>query len=352
MQKYSFLSVFLNINSKNEKMTLVTGATGLVGGNLLWYLLQDNERVLAIRRTSSSLKPLRTIFCFYTSEPDKYLERIDWIVADVLDENSLWNAMINVSVVYHCAAVVSLSGVSGSLTETNVTGTRNVVKVALESGVKKLCFVSSIAACGKSKTGQLIDENTIWEDHPHKSDYNRSKFYSEQEVWKGIEKGLNAIIVNPGVILGISGSNTGSAQLFSQVKKGLKFYTNGGSGYVDVQDVVQSMIELMKSDIKNERFILVAENCSNKEVLSWIADGYGKLRPKIGIGKNLLLSIGYLSEKIGKIFHFTPLIDRGTARSAVQREYYSNEKIKKAIGFEFEKVEKSILQICSFDKCF
>ncbi len=259
-------------------------------------------------------------------------------------------AMKNVTVLYHCAAGVSLGGKSGSLTETNVTGTRNIVKVALEAGVEKLCFVSSIAACGNDNSGKLIDENMIWEDHPHKSDYNRSKHYSELEVWKGIEKGLNAVIVNPGVILGVSGTNTGSSQLFSQVKKGLKFYTGGGSGYVDVQDVVRAMILLTGSDVKNERFILVAENCTNKEILSWIADGFGKSRPKIKVGKTVLFTVGYLSEKAGKLFHFTPLIDRGTARSVMHREYYSNEKIKKAIGFEFKKAEDSIHEICRFDK--
>jgi len=329
-------------------MILVTGATGLVGGNLLWYLLQENERVTAIRRSTSNLTPLRTIFSFYTPDPDKYLARIDWGIADVLDADSLEKAMNGVTVVYHCAAVVSLGNNASLLLDTNVIGTKNVVNSALQNGVKKLCFVSSIAACGREKGDKMIAENSAWEENPNCSLYTRSKYYSEQEVWKGIKKGLNVVIVNPGVILGVSGSNSGSSQLFSQVRKGLIFYTNGGSGYVDVKDVVITMIELMKSDISGERFILVGENCSNKDILSWMADGFGKRRPFIGIGKQLLLLIGAVSEYLGLLFHFQPLIDKVTARSATNREYYSNEKIKKAIGFQFTNVEECIANVCEF----
>jgi nucleoside-diphosphate-sugar epimerase len=329
-------------------MILVTGATGLVGGNLLWYLLQENDRVTAIRRTTSSLGPLRTIFSFYTPNPDESLARIDWKFADVMDEKSLLEAIAGVTIIYHCAAVVSLGNNADILLDTNVTGTRNIVNAALKTGVKKLCFVSSIAACGRALGHEKIDENSIWEDSQNRSAYARSKYYSEQEVWKGIEKGLNAVIVNPGVILGVSGTNTGSSQLFSQVQKGLLFYTNGGSGYVDVQDVVKIMIRLTNSEITNERFVIVAENCSNKNVLSWMADGFGKRRPFININKQVLWTVGFLSEMIAAVFKFKPLIDRRTAKTAINRSYYSNKKIIGAIGYKFNAVEKCIHEVCSF----
>ena len=329
-------------------MILVTGATGLVGGNLLWHLLQENDRVAAIRRITSNLVPLRTIFSFYTPNPDEFLDRIDWKIGDVLDESSLLEALIDVTIIYHCAAVVSLGNNADNLLDTNVTGTRNIVNAALKAGVKKLCFVSSIAACGRAHGDEKVDENSVWEESEHRSAYARSKYYSEQEVWKGIEKGLNAVIVNPGVILGVSGTTSGSSQLFAQVQKGLMFYTNGGSGYVDVQDVVRAMILLTNSEISGERFILSGENCSNKDVLSWMADGFGKRRPFILIGKRILWTVGILSELLGKMFHFKPLIDRGTARSATNREYYSNRKIEEAIGFQFTPIENSIKEICRF----
>ena len=322
----------------------------MVGGHLLWHLLQKNERVSAIRRSTSNLVPLRTIFSFYTNNPDDYLIRIDWIIADVLDFESIMEAMEAVEIVYHCAAVVSLGNSENILLDTNVSGTRNVVRAAIENGIKKLCFVSSIAACGKTEHAVVIDENGVWTDSKDQSLYSKSKYYSEQEVWKGIQKGLNAVIVNPGVILGVSGQNTGSSQLFFQTQKGLIFYSNGGSGYVDVQDVARAMIQLAESEISGERFILVAENCSNKDILSWMADGFGKVRPFICIGKKLMLTIGYLSEIVGKIFNFSPLIDVGTAKSAVNRAFYSSRKIELALQFEFRPIEKCICEVCEFQK--
>ncbi len=331
-------------------MILVTGATGLVGGNLLWFLLQENERVVAIRRPTSNLEPLRTIFSFYTNNPDSFLNKIDWKIADVLDFESINQAMSDISVVYHCAAVVSLGKNDKNILDTNVEGTKNVVLAALKNNIKKFCFVSSIAACGKNLDNDLIDENAKWIESPNISAYSRSKYDSEQEVWKGINMGLNALIVNPGVILGVSGSNSGSSKLFDQVRKGLIFYTNGGSGYVDVQDVAKAMILLTKSEISGERFILVAENCSNKQILNWMADGFGKRRPFIPIGKNLIQIVGFLSEICGKIFRFSPLIDKGTAKSATSRGFYTSQKIKMVLGFEFNSIENCIKEVCTFQK--
>lgn len=331
-------------------MILVTGATGMVGGNLMWHLLQENERVSAIRRVSSNLKPLHSIFSFYTTHPDDYLSRIDWITANVLDETSMQNALHNIKSVYHCAAMVSFGQNADTMMETNIIGTKNIVQAALDNHVENFCFVSSIAACGKTIGKELIDEDTDWKEDGKKSPYSLSKYYSEQEVWKGIRAGLNAVIVNPGVILGVSGTNSGSAQLFTQVRKGLLFYTNGGSGYVDVRDVVKAMMGLMTQKIYGERFIFVSENCSNKEVLSWMADGYGKRRPYICVGKSMLWLVGIISEILGQIFHFQPLIDSSTARTATNRTYYSSQKIINALGFRFISVKMCVQDVCEFTK--
>jgi dihydroflavonol-4-reductase len=348
MQKYCFLSVFLDFKSKNEKMILVTGATGLVGGNLLWHLLQDNDRVVATRRRTSNLDTLREIFSFYTSTPEVFLKRIIWRIADVLDENSITEAMTDISIVYHCAAVVSLENNEDILMDTNVTGTRNIVRVALEKNIQKLCFVSSIAACGRSESAGPVDEDSTWSELSHHSLYSLSKYYSELEVWKGIKEGLNAVIVNPGVILGVSGTNAGSSELFSRVKKGLMFYTKGGSGYVDVQDVVHAMILLTQNDLSGERYILVSENCSNRDILNWMADGLGKRRPMICISKTVLLKIAGFFDFIGKIFHFHPVLNRETVFTICNREYYSTKKIKEEIGIDFIPMIQSIHAITRF----
>lgn len=329
-------------------MILISGATGLVGGHLIWHLLQKYPKIAAIKRSTSNLEPLRTIFRFYNTDPEELLNRIEWRIADVLNASSLLEAMQDVDIMYHCAAVVSLGSDSNVLTDTNVRGTQNVVEACLSAKIEKLCFVSSIAACGKYKNGEPADENAQWIDDAARSAYSRSKYFSEQEVWKGISAGLNAVIVNPGVILGISGMNTGSSQLFYQMQKGLMFYTMGGTGYVDVQDVVKAMILLTESKISGERFVLVGENASNRDILWQMADGFKKKRPFINIRKPILLFAGGIMELFGKIFKFKPLIDRGTARSATNREYYSSAKIEQAINFKFTKMSETILGVCSF----
>lgn len=331
-------------------MIVVTGATGLVGGHLVWHLLQKHEQVVAIKRNTSNLQPLRTIFSFYTTNPESYLQRISWKTADVLQPETLANAFEGIKTVYHCAAVVSLGNGNTNLIETNVRGTANVVNAALKAGVEKLCFVSSIAACGHTPHGEPIDEETELRDPESRSAYSQSKYLSEQEVWKGIQAGLKAVIVNPGVILGVSGTSNGSSALFAQVKKGLPFYTNGGSGYIDVQDVVQIMIRLTESKVANERFVLISENCSNKEILSWMAEGYGKAKPAIGIGRPVLWVAGCILETAGRVFGFSPVLDRGMALSATNRSWYSSQKVTELLHYTFKPVKNCIEEVCRFEQ--
>ena len=327
-------------------MILVTGATGLVGGHLLWHLLQIHNKVVAIRRKTSSIDALKAIFSFYGSDVEALLQKIEWREADVLDLDSLSLAFQDIDIVYHCAAVVSLSSGSETMTDTNVSGTKNIVELALQNNITKLCYVSSIAACGQSVDNNFIDENTNWKNTDNRNAYSRSKYYAELEVWKGIEKGLNAVIVNPGVILGVSGSQTGSSQIFFQVKKGLAFYTSGGTGYVDVRDVVRLMILLLTSEISGERFIVVSENCNNKKILSWMADGFGKKRPQILISKRPMMLIGSISEFAGQVFRFKPLIDKSMARSVSHLEKFSNEKVKIEFSFDFIPIKTCIAEVC------
>ena len=330
-------------------MILVTGATGFLGGHLLWHLLQKNENVVAICRKSSNMNGLETILSFYSSEPKALLSRVEWRFADLNDLSTIENALEGIHIVYHCGAVVSLGGIDTAILETNVIGTRNLVNVVLKSGIELFCFVSSIAACGMNSDADFVDEMSPWKDKKNLSLYAKSKYYSEQEVWKGVQKGLKAVIVNPGVILGPFGTNSGSALLFNHVRKGLNFYTNGGSGYVDVRDVVKVMVQLVEKQLYGERYILVGENCSNKEVLYWIADAYAKSRPYIPISFGLLYVIALIAEILAKIFPFQPLVDRGTARSACNRSYFSNQKISKALDYRFIPIKQCVQDVCAFD---
>ncbi len=329
-------------------MILVTGATGLVGGHLIWHLLQENEKVVAIKRNKSNLSSLKCIFRYYTEKPECFLEKIEWRTADISDKDSLNRAMENITEVYHCAAIVSLASNPENIEEINVQGTKNVVDIALAMNIRKLCFVSSIAACGSNTDCIPVNEDSVWEDNADKSPYSRSKFYSEQVVWEAIKNGLNAVIVNPGVILGYSGTSSGSSLLFEIVRKGLPFYIDGGSGYVSVEDVVKAMILLMKSKVGSERYILVENNYSNKEILGCIAVGFNKKAPVIKIGGGIIKVAGAIIEFIWNLFGYTPPFDRRMAQSATKREFFSSEKIKNEFGFEFVPLKNSIEKTCKF----
>lgn len=328
-------------------MILVTGATGLVGGHLLWHLLQTNEKVVAIKRKTSNLNPLKLIFGFYTESPDAFLNRIEWRIADVNDAVSLLSAFEDIDFVFHCAAVVSLGNGSDEILQTNIQGTKSLLDICIDKKIKKLCYVSSTAACGNLPEG-FVDESTPWIESEGKSMYAKSKYYSELEVWKAIKRGLNAVMVNPGVILGFSGTESGSSLMFAKMKKGFLFYTESGTGYVDVRDVVTAMIKLMESDVTAERFLLIGENNSNREIQTMITKGFGKISPFIKIGKPFMLFVGFTMEILGKIFKFSPIIDRSLARTAFNRTYYSNKKIIDKLGINFITSSESIKDVCDY----
>lgn len=328
-------------------MKLVTGATGLVGGHLLWHLLRNTtEKVIALRRTSSKLDGLKSIFRFYTPHPEEVLQRIEWRWADVHEVESLETAFEGVRFVYHCAAVVTLSESNETLMKTNMEGTQNILDVCVRKNIQKLCFVSSIASCATD--APMVDESTPWNDATYKNAYALSKYHSEQAVFKAAEQGLKVVIVNPGVILGPTLSRSGSSLIFHKMRHGLLFYTSGGSGYVDVRDVVNIMQKLMESDVSGERFILVSENNSTREIITWIAHNFKKPAPLFKVGRRTLLCMGSILEFLGALFRFKPLMNRSMARTATKRTYYSAQKITNLLQYSFIPIEQTIRETCRF----
>ncbi|MBP6424881.1 MAG: NAD-dependent epimerase/dehydratase family protein, partial [Flavobacterium sp.] len=202
-------------------MILVTGGTGLVGAHLLLHLVEQGENVRALCRTKSSIEKTKNLFFLY-HKPHLF-EKIEWIEADILDIPSLEIAFQNIEFVYHCAALISFDPKEEeSIRKTNIEGTANIVNFCLAFGIKKMLFVSSIAALeDPNATETTISETTEWNPEKPHSDYAISKYGAEMEIWRGQQEGLNVIIVNPGVILGPGFPEQGSGALFSAVAKGL-----------------------------------------------------------------------------------------------------------------------------------
>ena len=165
----------------------------------------------------------------------------------------------------------------------NVEGTVNIVNVAIGEGIEKLSYISSIAALGRNTTTDIVDEDCKFKISDKEGNYALSKYYSEIEVWRGSQEGLDVVILNPSVILGPGNWTKGSSQIFQKIYDGLKYYTSGSTGYVDVTDVAECAIILLQSDIKNERFIINGENLKYRELFDMIAEGFNKKKATVKV---------------------------------------------------------------------
>ncbi len=320
-------------------MILVTGATGFLGSELVKQLIASGQQVRALKRETSAIPA----FLLH--------KHIDWINCDVLDLSLLEQGFKGVDYVYHCAAKISFNPADKEqLMKVNVEGTANVVNLCQEFGIKKLVHVSSVAAVGESKNGSLITEKDFWEFHNRQSFYALSKYQSEMEVWRAIAEGLNAVIINPSVILGKRAGMEGSGRIFETVKNGLRFYTSGSCGFVSVDDVVGIMISLMQSDITAQRFIVSSDNLTYKTLLTEIAIEMG-LRPPTIEAKPWMLSLAWRSLRVASIFTGeNASMTRNTARSSFLKQEYSNTKVKEALKIDFIPVKRTVKDICEFLK--
>ena len=247
-----------------------------MGSHLICRLLSGGGKIRATCRKISNRDQVRKVAGYYGDEIRELCSSIEWFDCDLSDYESVSAAIKGVGKVYHCAAIVSFEkGEDKLIIENNLDATLNIVNACLENKVEKLCHVSSVASLGASDGQLMVNEDSEWNDGIYQSAYSVSKHLSEEEVWKGIKRGLNAVIVNPSVILGPGDWTRSSAAIFKSVDDGLNFFTDGIKGYVDVEDVARAMIVLMDSDIKGERFILNSENLSNRQLFILISQSLG-----------------------------------------------------------------------------
>lgn len=316
-------------------MILVTGATGFLGAELIHQLSRQGIKLRALKREHSIIPDLI-----------KDNSLVDWAVADINDISSLEDAFEGIQQVYHCAALVSFNPKDkAELLRVNIEGTSNVVNLCADLGIR-LLHVSSVAALGEAKKGALITEKDFWGYDAKAHSYAISKYEAEMEVWRGIAEGLDAVIVNPSVIIGAGAGFEGSGAIFKLVKDGMSYYTKGATGFVDVADVAKSMIALMNSKESAERYILSSENYHYKEFFGEIATGYG-LKPPAKEAKPWMLGIAWRAAKLASLFTRKPAtLTSDAARSSLNESLYSNEKIKQTISIEFKKIKQSIEEIC------
>jgi len=332
-------------------MILVTGGTGLVGSHLLYQLTVKNENIKAIYRTETSFVTVKKIFSYFTDDVDSHFSKIDWIQADITDLPSLTEAFKDVSIVYHAAALVSFDAKEyRKMRQINIEGTANIVNKCISNSVKKLCYVSSIAAIGNAINNEIVTEENEWNKESNNNGYAITKHGAEMEVWRGSQEGIDVIIVNPGVILGAGFWDLNTGQLFSKVAKGFSLYSDGVTGFVGVKDVAKAMIQLTQSSVKNEQFVLVAENNSFREIFTLIANQFGKKPPTIRVSKTLSNFLRRADAVVTFITRKKRLITTDSVKSLHGKTYYSSEKIIKKIGFNFKSTEEVIEEVCAIYK--
>ncbi len=332
-------------------MILVTGGTGIVGSHLLYSLLKENKQVRAIHRANSDIEAVKTVFKCYTTNIDALYDKIEWVEADITNIPDLTVAFENVTQVYHCAAFINFDPSNyKTLKKINVEGTANVVNLCLAKKVKKICYVSSVATLGSVPKGQLISEETFWNPDKKNNVYAITKYGAEMEIWRGTQEGLDAVIVNPGIIFGISPNAEGSGIIVKLGARGVSYYPTGGMGVVDVQDVVKAMVALMESSIKNERYILVGKNVSYHEILTKFALLYEKKPPTKKLSKTAILFFSFLDWLSSKIFRTKRRLVKATVRSMFSNSIYDSSKIKEQLDFKFTPVEVTLKRIFNASK--
>jgi len=317
-------------------MIVVTGATGFLGSVLTRQLLKDGHAVRGLKRSSSIIPP------YLENQP-----QLSWLEGDICDPFIVEELLAGATQVYHTAAVISFNPAAKKhMLHTNVTGTATVVDACLTHPGIRLVHVSSVAALGEVKPGTATTEEANLELNSQTNGYSLSKHLSEFEVWRGIAEGLDAVIVNPSIILGKECGLQGSGALVKSVIKGLSHYPSGSCGLVSVSDVATCMIELMDSKISGERYIINAENWSYKDLFTEIAKQLGVKGPKKEVKNWQLLLLAQLAEWKAKISKKPLQLSTDTARSAGKLSKYSNKKIRNTTSITFKPIAQELADIC------
>lgn len=332
-------------------MIFVTGGTGLLGSHLLVELLKRGNKIRALKRKSSDLGQIKAVFHhFFKESANTQFAKIEWVEGDILDIESLEEAIPGCEVVYHCAAMVSFRKKDfKKLMKINKEGTANVVNVSLAHNVQKFCHVSSTAAIGRTSK-EFYTEDNKWVTSDENSNYAVSKYSAENEVWRAREEGMDVVIINPSVIIGVGDWNESSLTIFKEVRKGLKFYTSGTNGFVDARDVAFVLCELADGNRINERYLTIAENIAFKRLFEMIAVEFDMKPPSIEAKPWMAGLVWRIEGMLAVLFGKKQNITKETAHSSMVTTKYSNEKVKKELDFEFIPIEQSIKETVAYFK--
>ncbi len=315
-------------------MVVITGATGLVGKELIKRFSSENISCVGLTRTDI---------------PDQYIPGIEYRKGDIVDLPSLTKAFVGATTVIHTAALVSFNPKRNEeIYRVNVEGTRNVVNVCLALGIERLIHVSSVAALGREKKNLEIDETATWVESPLNTDYAKSKYEAELEVFRGQEEGLKISIINPSVILAKSDWSKGSSSIFKYVFEEHKFYSAGTFNYVDVRDVTEMIFKLFSIQSFGKRYIANSGSIHSKLLFEKIATRFKKRPPTI-LANSFFISVATTIELMrSSLTGKEPMVTKKTAKIASETFHYSNQKAINELNMKFKTLDDTLDWCCSY----
>lgn len=329
---------------------LLTGATGMLGAYILYHLLKQGNEVRAIKRSTADLTTVEAVFAFLNQKEANPIllnnNLLEWMEGDLQDFCTLLDGIQGVEAIYHNAALVSYNPKDEDrIFEVNLNATATLVDLAIEHQVPYFHHVSSVAALDRQK-GKTTNEDAANFIRNFSSAYAKSKYLAELEVWRGYAEGLSGVIINPGVILGIGRYQSGSGKLFSSVNDGMPFYPKGANAYVDAEDVAKTFLKLADDpQYHHNRYVCVAEHHPHRKVLTLIAETLGKKPPGIQAPLYGAYALAAWQRLKHSLFGSDVVITPELARSSSKVHTYHNQKLKKAIAYDFKPIAQSIAEI-------
>ena len=314
------------------RRVLVTGATGFIGSNLIRALTGKGIEVIALRRESS-----RT-----TVSMNKLLQ---YRTGDIRESESILRAIDGCDTVFHTAAVVSFWRAKRTKQlEVNVGGTRNIVEACLKTGVQKLVHTSSVAALGFRTDRKLIDETTAY-NWGSNIGYKYSKHLAELEILEGVGRGLNAVLVNPTVVVGPGDLNMHGGALVCDIARGnIPAYSSGGMNLVSIQSVVAGHLAAAERGLPGERYILGGTNFTHKEAFGFIANVLRKSSPRFWSPVFVTKSVARVLDAVGRITGKEPWITSELVSGLGLFNWYSCAKAHQELGYLPTSLEEAILE--------
>lgn len=309
--------------------TLVTGATGHLGANLVRALLARGERVRVLVRSGSSRRAIEGL-------------DVEIALGDLEDVASLERALAGCRLLYHLAALVSIVPRDrGRLFATNVLGTRRVLQAAARAGVQRVVHCSSFGAVGAAGGGS--DESAVV-DPFRCMDYDLTKVLAEQEVLKAVMRGLDAVIVNPSGLVGphdYKPSLLGHTLL--DVARGrLWAYVPGAVDLVPVEAVVEGHLAAMERGRTGERYILSGELVELERLIGWVSALAGTRRPILRIPGPWVYPWVGLKDRVERWLRLTPRYTLQTLEVLRRPKRGDSAKARRELGYRPGPVEEAV----------